>query len=66
MLDYRETACKFYLKKLKEIVKPITARELASKLNKDKRIVNHYLTKLMKKDLIKVDKSKVAYLYSFK
>jgi len=62
----RDTAHKFYIKKLKEIGKPITAREFAEKLGKSKRVVNHYLTKLMEKNSIKVDKTNVAYLYSTK
>ena len=57
---------KFCIKKLKEISKPVTAREFAEKLGKSKRVVNHYLVRLMRKNLIKVDKSKVAYLYSNK
>ena len=62
----RGSAYKFYIQKLKEIEKPVTAREFAEKLGKSKRVTNHYLTRLMKKSLIKVDKSKVAYLYSNK
>ena len=59
----RNTAREFYLQKLKEIGKPVTAREFSEKLGKDKRTVNHYLTRLMRKNLIKVDKSRIAYLY---
>jgi len=62
----RNTAYQYYVKKLKEIGKAITAKEFAEKLGKSKRVVNHYLTRLMRKNLIKVDKSKVAYLYSSK
>ncbi len=62
----RNSAYEFYIQKLKEIGKPITAKEFAEKLGKSKRVVNHYLTRLMRKNLIKVDKSKVAYLYSNK
>lgn len=62
----RNTAFQFYTQKLKEIDKPITTRELSKKLGKSKRVVNHYLTILMRKNLIKVNKSKSTYLYSNK
>lgn len=62
----RNMAHSFYIKNLKKIGKPITAREFSEKLGKSKRVTNHYLTGLMRKNLIKVDKSKVAYLYSSK
>jgi len=62
----RNTALNFYTHKLKEIGKPITAQALAAKLKKNKRVVNHYLTKLMRQNLLDVDKTKTAYLYSAK
>lgn len=62
----RNTAYQFYIQGLKEVDEPITARELAKKLDKSKRNVSHHLTLLMKKSLIKVDKSNMAYKYSSK
>ncbi len=62
----RGSAYDFYKQKLIEAGKPLTAREFAEKVKKSKRVINHYLTRLMKKNLIEVDKSNVAYLYSTK
>ena len=62
----RNTSLQFYTNKLKEINKSVTASEFAKKLGKGKRVVNHYLKILMEKKMIRVDKSKVAYLYSYK
>ncbi|MBU2633790.1 MAG: LAGLIDADG family homing endonuclease [Nanoarchaeota archaeon] len=62
----RNKAQKHYVEKLKEINKPIKAKEFSEYLCKSKRVVNHYLTKLMKKGMINVDKTNVAYLYSYK
>ena len=59
----RNSAYEFYIQKLKEIGKPVTAREFAEKLGKSKRVVNHYLTRLIKKNLIKVNKQEVTYFY---
>lgn len=56
----------FYLKSLKEINEPIIVSDLAIRLNKSYRVVNHYLNKLIKENLINVDKSNIYYLYSYK
>lgn len=60
----RNTWKEFYINKLDKIGKPISAAEFAKILGKSKRVVNHYLTKLDREDLIKVNKSNVRYLYS--
>ena len=62
----RNTAYKFYIEKLKEINKPVKAIELSEYLGKSKRVISHYLTRLMRKNMINVNKSNVAYLYSYK
>jgi DNA-binding transcriptional ArsR family regulator len=62
----RDTAPIFYIKKLKEIMRPISASEFALKVGKGKRVINHYLKKLNKKGLVDIDKSKVTWLYSIK
>lgn len=62
----RNTALKFYVNEIQKIGKPVSATELSKTLGKSKRVINHYLTILDKKSLIKVDKSKVRYLYSAK
>ncbi len=62
----RNTAYNFYAKKLGEFNNPVTAKYLAQKLKKSKRNVSHYLMKLMRKDLIKVYKSPMIYLYTTK
>ena len=62
----RDTSHEFYVNELKRIGKPISASDLANQLDKSKRAVNHYLTKLHRKDLIRVDRSRVRYLYSAK
>jgi len=59
----RDTAYNFYVKKLKEIGRPITAKEFAEILGKSKRVVNHYFTKLLRKNLIKADKTNNAWVY---
>ena len=59
----RNSAQKTYLKKLREINFPITAKQFSEKINKNKRTVNHYLKILTEKRLIKVDKSKIDYYY---
>jgi hypothetical protein len=62
----RGTACDYYIKKLEEINKPISAKEFAEIEKKSKRVVNHYFTIMDKNNLIKIDKSKVRYMYSAK
>jgi hypothetical protein len=59
----RNKALDFYLNKLKEIEKPITAKEFAKITNKSKRVVNHFLKKLAEKNLIKIEKLKTAWKY---
>ena len=59
----RNGALNFYLSKLKEIGKPITAKEFAKMTNKSKRVINHFLKKLAEKNLIKIDKSEIAWKY---
>jgi Mn-dependent DtxR family transcriptional regulator len=59
----RSSANHFYVRKLKEIGKPIRARDFAEKIGKSKRVVNHYFVRLIRKGLIKVDKTKLTYLY---
>lgn len=39
---------KFYMNKIKEIGTPVTAKNLAETSGKSKRVVNHYLTKLVR------------------
>jgi len=53
----------FYINKLKEINKKISAKKLAENINKSKRVVNHYLLKLEKQKLIKCDRNTWPYLY---
>lgn len=62
----RNTAYKFYIERLKEFDNPVTAIYLAKKLKKSKRVVSHYLNKLMRKNLITVYKSPMIYLYTVK
>jgi len=54
---------KFYMRKLKELNRKVTAKEFAEYLKKGKRVVNHYLFKLEKENLIKCDKNNWPYLY---
>lgn len=54
----------FYISQLKSIGRPVSAVEFAKILGKSKRVVNHFLTKLDREGLIKVDKSAVKYIYS--
>lgn len=61
----RNSYYNYYIRELKENG-PIPASDLAKKLSKSKRVINHYLTKLDRKNLIKVDKSRVRYIYSAK
>lgn len=60
----RNTAMNYYLNELIKIGKPISSSEFAKHLNKSKRVVNHYLTKLARKNLLKIDKSNVTWLYA--
>ena len=60
----RNSAEEYYLNELRKLDEPITAREFAEKIRKSKRTVNHYLERLIRNGKIKVDKSKVTYLYS--
>ncbi|MBR9706063.1 hypothetical protein GOV14_03450 [Candidatus Pacearchaeota archaeon] len=53
----------FYINKLKELNKKISAKEFAQYLNKSKRVANHYLLKLEKENLIKCDRNNWPYLY---
>lgn len=62
----RNTALEFYTKKLKEINKPVAAQEFAEFLGKSKRVTNHYLKKLEKRNMLNIDKSKITWLYSIK
>lgn len=62
----RNTWKEFYIRKLKEVGKPISADEFAKTLGKSKRVTNHYLTKLDRENLIRVNKSKITYFYSAK
>lgn len=62
----RNTGKEFYLKKLKEINRPIAAVELSKTINKNKRTVNHYLLLLERSGKLNVDKNKVPYVYSAK
>lgn len=62
----RGSAFEFYIQKLQDTGRPVTASEFATILGKSKRVVNHQLTKLMKSCMITIDKSNVAYLYSGK
>jgi len=59
----RNSYKKFYMSKLKEINKKITAQELADYINKSKRVANHYLLKLKKDGLISSNKTTRPYLY---
>ena len=58
--SYRE----YYLNKLREFG-TINARDFAIRLNKSKRVVNHYLTKLDREGLINVNKDNVRYSFSY-
>ena len=60
----RDSWKRFYINKLKEVGRPVNAAEFAKILDKSKRVVNHHLTRLDRKSLIKVDKTTVKYLYS--
>jgi DNA-binding transcriptional ArsR family regulator len=53
----------FYMSKLKEIDKRVTAKELSIYLKKSKRVANHYLSKLEKEGLISCDRQNWPYLY---
>jgi len=57
--SYRE----FYVRKLKEANKKLTAEEFSKILNKRKRVVSHHLLKLEKEKLISCDRNKWPYLY---
>jgi len=59
----RDSYKEFYTKKLKELKKKVTAKEFAEYLSKSKRVVNHYLLKLEKANLIKCDRNNWPYLY---
>ena len=52
-----------YLEKVKNHG-PVTIKELSKKMNKSERVVNHYLNKLVKENLIQVNKSKVLHVFS--
>jgi hypothetical protein len=60
----RNMAIQFYVQELKKLNTPMTARDFAKSLKKSKRTLGHYLTILMRKDFIRVDKTKPTYLYS--
>jgi len=53
----------FYVNKLKEIDRKITSKEFAEYLNKSKRVIDHYLSKLAKEKLVLKDKGSWPYLY---
>ncbi len=59
----RGTYREFYIKKLKEMNKKVTAEEIASFIGKGKRVVSHYLLKLERERLIECNKAKEPYLY---
>ena len=59
----RDSYKKFYINKLKEINKKITTKEFADYLGKSKRVVDHYLLKLLKEKLVSRDKESWPYLY---
>ena len=59
----RNSYKEFYIKKLKELNKKVTAQEFAKYIRKSKRVSNHYLLKLEKEKLIYCDKSSRPYLY---
>lgn len=60
----RNSALTFYSQKLRKVGHPVTARELAFATGKSKRVVSHYLKRLEDKNLVKVDKTSLPYLYS--
>lgn len=62
----RNTALSFYAKELRKINTPILASEFAKIVGKSKRVVNHYLLKLEKQNLLNIDKSNVGWKYSVK
>jgi len=62
----RNTALAFYIEKLKELNKPISAKDFALRLGKGKRVVNHYLKKLAKRNLLNINRLKNSWLYSAK
>lgn len=59
----RGTYQKFYMEKLKELNKKITSKEFAKSIGKNKRVVDHYLSKLVKEKLVSRDKESWPYLY---
>ena len=60
---YRNSYKEFYMDKLKEVNKKITSEELSKYLKKSKRVINHYLLKLEKENLINCDRNNWPYLY---
>lgn len=62
----RNTGKEFYLKKLREISRPITSEELSKITNKSKRNVNHFLLLLERNEKLIVDKNKIPYVYTAK
>ena len=58
----RNSYKEFYINKIKEFDK-VTAIELAKRLQKSKRVINHYLLKLEKEKLIQCDRKNWPYLY---
>lgn len=59
----RNSYKEFYVKELKKLNKRVTAEEFANSLKKNKRVVNHYLSKLKKEKLIQCDKNYWPRLY---
>ncbi len=59
----RNSYKEFYIKKLKELNKKVTAKEFAEHLNKSKRVINHYLLKMEKQGIIKCNRNNWPYLY---
>ncbi len=59
----RNSYKEFYINKLKEVNKKITSEELSRYIKKSKRVVNHYLLKLEKENLINCDRNHWPYLY---
>jgi len=60
----RGSSAEFYIEKLKGLNRKVSALELSNLLNKNKRVVSHYLLILEKSNKISVDKSPPKFLYS--
>ncbi|MEA3248084.1 MAG: LAGLIDADG family homing endonuclease [Nanoarchaeota archaeon] len=60
----RGTYKEFYIKKMKEVDREITTKELSEITGKSKRTINYFLLRLEKEDLLICNRSKWPYLYS--